>query len=184
MKKQLWQVLFEFLSIVFAVLLALGLNSYKQNMDLKEESQILTQKILMECDKNLAKLDSVVVQNKELKQYLDSMAQIEDPQGFSFNFSNELLSSSAWTFTHGSKAFQLMDQAFLDDATELYEIQSYYMEISNQMFDNLGQMLMKIDEVKPGTFILTSNYYLTNILNSAEELQNQYKDFLSKYNSN
>ncbi len=182
MKKQLWQIVFEFLSIVFAVLLALGLNSYKQNLDLKKESEVLSAKIIQECAKNLEKLDTVITQNRDFKTYLDSLRELSDPDGFSFNFSNDLLSSSAWKFTQVSRSFQLMDQEFLDDATELYEVQNYYMNISNQMFQNLGEMLMEIDRTPPKIMVVTSHYYLSNILDAASQLQTTYRDFLNKYN--
>ncbi len=182
MKKQsLWQIVFEFLSIVFAVLLALGLNSYKENMDLKTESEVLSEKIILECKRNLNKLDSVILQNQEFMTYLDSLREQEVVDGFGFNFSNDLLSASAWKFTQVSRSFQLMDQEFLDDATELYEVQNYYMTISNQMFQNLGEMLMKINSVDPKTMVITSHYYLSNILNAASQLQTTYRDFLEKY---
>lgn len=182
MKKQsIWKIVFEFLSIVFAVLLALGLNSYKQNFDLKKESKVLTEKILIECRKNLTKLDTVIYQNQDFRMYLDSVRTLEKVDGFRFDFSNELLSSSAWQFTQVSRSFQLMDQSFLDDATELYEVQNYYMDISNQMFQNLGDMIMKIDEAGSKNIISTSHYYLTNILQSADQLQKMYRNFLEKH---
>ncbi len=182
MKKQsLWQIVFEFLSIVFAVLLALGLNSYKENKDLQEESEVLSNKILIECAKNLGKLETVIQQNREFMVYLDSMRRLEKAGGFGFNFSNELLSSSAWKFTQVSKSFQLMDQEFLDDATELYEIQAYYMEISNQLFQDLGTMLLQVERTEPKTIINTCHYYLTNILSVADGLKSTYDEFLQKY---
>lgn len=182
MKKQsLWQILFEFLSIVFAVLLALGLNSYKQNLDLEKESKVLSIKIIKECVRNLEKLDSVIIQNKEFEVYLDSVLAADKIEGFSFNFSNDLLPSSAWKFTQASRSFQLMDQEFLDNATELYEIQNYYMTIANQMFQNLGEMLMQIDSVEPRTLVVTSHYYLRNILDAADGLKTTYEEFLAKY---
>jgi len=182
MKKQsLWQVVFEFLSIVFAVLLALGLNSYKQNQDLQSESEVLSEKILSECRKNFTNLDTVLVQNRKFMTYLDSMLNLKDVDGFGLNFSNDLLSSSAWEFTQASRSFQLMDQEFLDDATELYELQSYYMQISNQMFQNLGEMLLRVDQLTTDTMIKTSHYYLKNILDVSEDLNERYKRFLEKH---
>ena len=175
------QVAFEFLSIVFAVMLALGLNSYKQNLDLEKESKVLSLKIIQECTRNLSKLDTVIIQNEDFNAYLDSLREVDDVKGFAFNFSNDLLSSSAWKFTRVSRSFQLMDQEFLDDATELYEIQNYYMGISNQMFQNLGEMLLKLDVVEPKVMIITSHYYLTNILVTASQLQRTYQSFLEKY---
>ena len=183
MKKQsLWQVVFEFLSIVFAVLLALGLNSYKQNKDLQAESQILSNKILSECQKNLASLDTVLSQNKEFMVYLDSLRELKDEvKGFGLDFSNELLSGSAWKFTQASRAFQLMDQEFLDDATELYEVQAFYMDISNDMFRNLGEIILRADNLKTRTMVNTLHYYLQNIVNVADDLKGNYEEFLEKY---
>lgn len=180
-KKALAQIGFEFISIVFAVLLALGLNSYKQNLDLKEESEIIKGKILSECAKNSMKLDSVLIQNQSFMDYLDSLRNLKRIEGFGFNFSSELLASSSWKIAQTSSAIHLIDQNFLDDATEMYEVQQYYMNISNQMFQNLGDMLMKVDLVEPKIMVLTSHYYLSNILVASKQLQENYKDFLSKY---
>ncbi len=182
MKKQsLWPIVFEFLSIVFAVLLALGLNSYKENWDLQKESEVLSKKIILECRKNSSKLDSVITQNQAFKSYLDSLLAQETVTDFSFDFNNKLLSASAWKFTQISRSFPLMDQEFLDYATEMYEVQNYYMTISNNMFQNLGEMIMKAENTEPRIFVLVSHYYLTNILDAALALRKTYQGFLNEY---
>ncbi|MEM8895757.1 MAG: hypothetical protein AAGC88_14335, partial [Bacteroidota bacterium] len=63
-KISLWQIAIEFLSVVFAVLLALGLNSYKSNSDLEDEADLLSRKIIKELKKNQLELDTVLVRNK------------------------------------------------------------------------------------------------------------------------
>ncbi|MEQ9305724.1 MAG: hypothetical protein RJQ14_17555, partial [Marinoscillum sp.] len=148
---------------------------------LKEESEIIKGKILSECGKNSMKLDSVLIQNQSFMNYLDSLSYLDRIEGFGFNFSSELLASSSWKIAQTSSAIHLIDQNFLDDATEMYEVQQYYMNISNQMFQNLGDMLMKVDLVEPKIMVMTSHYYLSNILVASKQLQENYKDFLSKY---
>ena len=182
MKKQsIWQILFEFISIVFAVLLALGLNSYKQNQDLKSESEVLTTKILSEVSKNLQKIDTVIAENTDFKIYLDSLQKSKTIDGFNLEFSSKLLSKSAWQFTQASKSFHFMESEFLDEVTELYEMQSFYVDISDQMFHNFGVMLLNMDNTKPKTMVATANYYLTNLLSASQDLREVYKELLSKY---
>lgn len=74
-KKQIsfWPLFIEFASVVFAVLLALGLNSYKQNQDLREESRLLSKKNLADCQRNLLELDTIYHQNEAYLKYLDSL---------------------------------------------------------------------------------------------------------------
>ncbi len=180
-KKAIAQIAFEFLSIVFAVLLALGLNSYKQNADLKSESQLLESNILDECQANLLKLDSSIYENEIYQAYLDSLLSSDEIDGFEFNFQNKLLSSIAWNFTTSSKSFQFMNPDFLNDAAEIYENQDYYMKISNQMFEHLGDMILQIDNTEARTLTLTGDYYLSNLISASKELRSNYQRFLKKH---
>ncbi len=180
-KKTISQIAFEFLSIVFAVMLALGLNSYKQNLDLENEAKLLTKNIVNECKKNLRKLDSTLLVNQAFKPYIDSLLAAEEVRGFHFSYSNELLSSIAWNFTKASKSFPHMDPSFLNDAAEVYEHQEYYMKNSNQMFEHLGTIIIQIDNIKPRTLAQTGDYYLSNLIGAATELKLFYEEFLKKY---
>ncbi|NQZ77246.1 MAG: hypothetical protein HRT61_14265 [Ekhidna sp.] len=179
-KKAISQLLFEFVSILFAVLLALGLNSYKQNSDLETEATFLREKIFLECEKNRASLDTVYRANLVFKSSLDSMLALDEIEGnFNVSISSELLTKSAWDFTKSSRSFSYIDEDFLNDASELYERQNYYMHISNQMFQNLGDML--ISNPEPRRTVGISNYYLLNLNASAAELMNAYDAFIDKY---
>lgn len=182
MKKQLWQIIFEFISIVFAVMLALGLNSYKQNLDLKSESALLTEKILIECERNFQEIDSVIIINEGYLTYLDSLRQIDDIEkvsSFQISFASELMTSSAWKFTQASNAYTFIDPEFLNEATILYEQQDYYMLISNQMFQNLGEML--INDLKSEVMVNTSYYYMSNMLATTRDLKQTYQEFLARF---
>jgi sensor c-di-GMP phosphodiesterase-like protein len=183
-KKAAAQIGFEFLSIVFAVLLALGLNSYKQNMDLEDEGRLLRARIITECKRNLSELDSVIVENEEFLTYVDSLKQLDEMKisGFSISIASELLTKSAWTFTQASRSFSYMDEAFLNDASILYEQQDYYMTISNQMFEKLGDMLMLDSDADKMVNLI--HYYLSNLNATSRQLKKTYTEFLEEYNIN
>ncbi|MEO9485421.1 MAG: hypothetical protein ABJG47_18320 [Ekhidna sp.] len=179
-KKALTQIAFESLSIVFAVLLALGLNSYKQAWDLQRESQLLKKNILKECRSNLEKLEVAIQENEDFQLFIDSLLQSDEIRGFHFSYNNELLSSISWNFTKTSRSFQYMDPVFLTEAAEVYENQDYYMQIANQMFEHLGDMIMQVDNIKPRTLTQTGNYYLSNLISASKNLQEDYQNFLDK----
>ena len=183
-KKALTQIGFEFLSIVFAVLLALGLNSYKQNRDLEEEGELLRARIIKECSRNLAELDSVIMENEGFFNYVDSLRQLEELKisGFSITIASDLLTKSAWTFTQASRSFSYMDETFLNDASILYEQQDYYMAISNQMFEKLGDMLMLDSDADKMVSLI--HYYLSNLNATSRELKSTYSEFLEEHKTN
>ncbi len=175
-----WQIIIEFISVVFAVLLALGLNSYKQSSDLEDEAELLKTKILRECQQNMLELDTVLRDNLEFKAYIDSLRDAEDtPETFNISIASELLTRSAWEFTTSSRSFSYLDEDFLEEAALVYERQDYYMLISNQMFQNMGEMIMSDPE--PRATLSISNYYLLNLNASAENLLDNYRDFLEQY---
>lgn len=183
-KKQIsfWPLLIEFLSVVFAVLLALGLNSYKQTQDLKKESETLTSKILAECSRNMSALDSVNVQNREYLQYLDSLLASEhEIKGFRIDISGELLHSSTWKYTQNSPAFNYIDGELLNDATEVYELQDYYMNISSQMIQNIGEFQLRSNVVETETLLKTCRYYIRNIVSAGDQLEETYEKILTDY---
>ncbi|MDW3192522.1 MAG: hypothetical protein R8G66_09155 [Cytophagales bacterium] len=183
-KKQIsfWPLFIEFASVVFAVLLALGLNSYKQNQDLKEESRILSKKILAECRRNLLELDTVNTQNEAYLIYLDSLlAQGNEVSGFSIDYNGELLTSSAWKYTQNSKAFNYIDSTLLNDATIVYELQDYYMKVSGEMFQNIGEMVLNSDNIKSSTLIKTSHYFTRNAHEAGKQLAEAYKEILEDH---
>lgn len=180
-KKAIWQIVFEFLSIVFAVLLALGLNSYKQSRDLQAESEALKLQITQECESNLEKINWILERNGEFKSYLDSLRKEENVKGFSFNYSNEFLSSSIWNSSQGSSAFHTIDPDFLSGAAEIYELQDFYMSNTNDLLKTFGDILMQLDNDNTNKMIHVAHYYLTNILSTAAELQETYEEFLAQY---
>lgn len=183
-KKQVsfWTLLFEFVSVVFAVLLALGLNSYKQTLDLQNESKLLSSKILAECSRNLLEIDSV---NRQNETYLNNLYALltseKEIEGFSIDFKSELLTSSSWQYTQTSPAFNYIDGSLINDATEVYELQTYYMKVSSDMFQNIGEMVLYSDDIMPKTLVKTSHYFTRNAHQAGLALENAYRTLLNDH---
>jgi len=180
-KKAIAQIGFEFLSVVFAVLLALGLNSYKQGLDFENESNLLRERIITEVIANKARLDSVIIRNENTMDYLDSLSQLESFGGFAFEVADDLVLQSAWTFTQASKAFSYMDPEFLTQAAQVYEVQSYYRDANDQSLTYLGDIMLKVSELEEHDLLNACQFYLMNLLEVSHELQDNYRDFLDTF---
>ncbi len=175
-KKTVWQVVFEFTSILFAVLLALGLNSFKSNIDLKNEARVLKKSILKECQENSIKIDSMLINNRDFYNYLDSLVSLppDDVVGVSFSFDFEILTNAAWTMAQNNNAINQLDQDFLIQMAEIYQSQTFFTDFARSLFTSLGDYAMKQDDVTPYNAAL-SLYYNIHVMNSSlESLQEEY----------
>ncbi|WP_421878218.1 hypothetical protein [Marinoscillum sp.] len=179
------QLSIEFLSVVFAVLLALGLNSYKQSLDTRSEAKLIKESILLECRTNYAKIDSTLSANQAFYDYIDSLVQLGpgEVNNVSFNYSFELLNASAWSIALNNNAVNYLDQESLLFAAEIYHTQEFYTDFTSSFYQNLTEHITRMDEVPPYNTAL-SFYYSLNVMNpSANELQSKYLDFLEKYDT-
>ena len=143
----------------------------------------MKQKIIEECNSNLTELDSTLRENAEYLRYLDSLRRVEVITALNLNFTSELLTNSAWTYTQTSPAYTYLDNEFLNSTIRVYEMQAFYMTSSKQMVQNMGEIVMNSDNIKTRTIVNTSHYYLTNIQDSGDQLRQQYQELLSSYDS-
>ena len=182
-RKAIAQIAFEFLSIVFAVLLALGLNSVKQNIDAKTEADKIKKAIVNECRLNLSRVDSTTAKNKDYAEYLDSLIQLdnEDIGGFYFAYDFELLTSSAWKLSQNNLVTNNLPDTFLMEAAVIYQTQSFYQNFSEKTFQSIGALIAQQEGLEPADMALSMYYNVAVINNVAEGLRQDQKEFLNKY---
>lgn len=177
------QLLIEFISVVFAVLLALGLNSHKQSRDTRQAATAMKSAIINECKKNLGKIDSVLIKNRDYEAFLDSLVRVDEDKisGLYFSYSFQLLTNGAWVITQNSSAANSLDQGFLLDAADIYHSQEFFHDFSTQFFQNVGMILANDDQRRESNLV-HSLYYNVNVMNStASELKKDYLSFLAKH---
>lgn len=178
------QLIIEFISVVFAVLLALGLNAYKEAANAKKEAIKLKQAIIQECKNNLSKLDSVTVNNKAYLDYLDSLVQIGPSYTkgtFYFTFEFQHLTNGAWTIAQNNPAVNELEQQFLMDAADLYQGQEFYKSFAFSVFEKVGPMIIDYERLKAANLAQSMHYNISVLFNSISELKKGYQEFLEKY---
>lgn len=182
-KISLPQLLLEFVSVVFAVLLALGMNTYKEQKKNEVAAETLRRSIITECLNNQSKIDSVLIKNQVYHDYLDSLIKLnpEDIEGFYFAYDYELLTNSAWQIALNNPAITEIDQEFLTNAADIYQAQDFYLDFSKRVFENIGLFLSRKNELEEASLALSMYYNIGVMNNSAYSLQSEYEVFLNEY---
>ncbi|MEP4534809.1 MAG: hypothetical protein ABJ004_17080 [Cyclobacteriaceae bacterium] len=178
------QVFIEFVSVVFAVLLALGMNSYKQSIDRKNDAQTIKKSILAECRSNLADLDTILIKNKAYSEYLDSLVRLpkaDQKDKFIFNYEFELMTRGAWNIVQNHPAVGELETDFLLDVSDLYHGQDFFMDFSTNMIKEIGPMLIEYQRLEDSDMILSMNYKVSVINTFGYNLKEKYQDLLTKY---
>jgi hypothetical protein len=127
------KLLFEFISIAFAVFLGLMLNQWNDNRKNKELAGQSKQNILTEIKENKARIENILNLHEESLSRLDSLlSQFENGQkldniALSINFS--LLSTSSWETAKLTRAISYMDIETVSDIASTYSYQEYFQFI-------------------------------------------------------
>jgi hypothetical protein len=177
------QLILEFVSVVFAVLFALVLNSRKQNADRWEDAMTIKAAILTECQKNKVKVDSILIKNEAYFNYLDSLVNLDpdDVTSVSFKYDHDLLTNAAWQLAQNNPASNQLEQDFLLDAAEIYQAQIFFSEFATTFFKNIGDYVIRQDETPPYNTALSLYFNLSVMINSSSDLSKAYNEFLNDY---
>ncbi len=177
------QLIMEFVSVVFAVLLALGLNSYKQSKDSEKKAQIIRKSIITEEINNQKLLGSMLINNQEYLAHLDSLHNLprENVTAVGFEFDFELVTDAAWQLASNNPATSEIEQQFLIEVAGIYQQQKFYLDFSIGFFGTLGEASILWGQTDPYDMTQSLFFNVGTMVSSANELMEGYEDFLSKY---
>ncbi len=172
-------------SVVFAVLLALGVNSWWNSYQNKRMAAEMQQKIVLEVQKNKADLEEDIHANKEhLTRLQRLVAQLKNDEenitSVTLGIVYSILPSTAWQTANLTGALQHMEQEVVMEMADLYTLQELYLEIGMEYIRQIGSVeLNKESNRLPAAEANFSQVNLSNIL--GEELMTSYQEFLEKY---
>lgn len=125
------KVLIEIASVVFAVLLALGLNHWREaSNDQKLADQALLQ-IVNEVRENIQSVEQGI---EEYKAELDTLEKLKTRMAqdasvrISMGYSHPILNNAAWNMANSTGAVKDMDYNVLMGLSELYIYQEMYLD--------------------------------------------------------
>lgn len=177
------QLIIEFLSVIFAVLFALGINSYRETRNHKKEAHNLKLAILHEFKTNQIKIDSMLHNNQLYFDYLDSLVKMDRNavKSVQLNYKLDLLTSAAWQLAQNNASSNLIDQEFLLSAAELYQTQDFFINYASGFFQNVGADLKRQHETSDYDTALSLYFHMNVLMSFSHSLSKGYADFLIKY---
>ncbi|MDW3209747.1 MAG: hypothetical protein R8N23_07765 [Reichenbachiella sp.] len=179
------KLLTEFISVVFAVLLALGLNHWREaNNDEKLAEKALVN-IFLEIQANQkeveAEIPSYDEQIAEVKVFKDAFDKGEG-MPYSLGFNMPVLSRSAWNVANSTGAIKDFDLNMLMELSDIYTFQEMYHNNGVNYMLSMHSVDAKKDENAKA--IVDSNYgQLKTFKHWSIQLSAIYQEFIKTYGS-
>ena len=178
-KVQYKKLLFEFISVSFAVLLALFVNQWRENHNNNLLGQQAIENIKEEVVDNKEDIIGLIQSHKLLLSTLDSIVRIENTTDSTDviigNIEITLINSSAWEMAKVTKAVFYINFNDINTLAKVYNFQSYYESIvHNYILSNYGvgnNNLNKIHEMRS---------FLNSIIPMEENLKIYYERILKE----
>lgn len=173
------KIIFEFISVSFAVLFAILLNQWREDRNNKDLAQKVLVNVGEEFIENKETLYSFVPEHKALLIEIDSMITLSnnDDKVVNKEINLNLLSSSAWEMAKITNAVFYLDFDVVNNLAKIYKLQNYYESIIKQY--NLKEAIagQNKNEVEQ---LLESKRLLETIIPLEESLIGYYDLMLDK----
>ncbi len=124
------KLVFEFISISFAVFLGLLMNQWKENINHNKLANRSLSNIKIEVEKNKEVVKGMVADHKTCQIKVDSLMEVfkevDDSIRNSLSLDFNLVFSTAWETAKLTQAIAYMDLEVVTDIAAIYEYQEYY----------------------------------------------------------
>ena len=141
LKDKLPELLLEAVSVVFAVLLALAVDEWRETRSRNALAERARAGILEEIRSNETELRSTLAENRALLLHIEQgLLRLEQKRDTSlqFHFEIALLSSAAWNTAQMTQAANYLDFDWLRRVSDVYELQGLYVTSQSAVVDRLS----------------------------------------------
>lgn len=180
--------LFEFGSIVIAVVLAMGLTEWRQSYLNRNMAEATFEKVVQEVSVNLEELkndsarvakDLVVMQDWVQKSVND-----EKPDPWRVGFTYSFLSNSALEVAKINQSLSFLSSEKVLDISEVYSTQDFYAEKATKVFDIMAELQALVHRPDSQEFfsvVQRFRFHMNLILNTMKAYIRESQEFLEKY---
>ena len=173
------EIALEFLSVVFAVLLALLLNEWRENRHEAALAGKARGDIISEVRANEKGLRDKAGVNQEVLENLKHLVAGTVPpetQDLDITFHYSLLSSSAWRAAQMTRATHALDYRWMARITTVYDLQEICDRQASLLMDQL--MVLVPEELQAGKELQSLYRRMTNVLSLQETMRAAYRKIL------
>ena len=177
------RIIFEFISVSFAVLFAILLNQWREDRNNNNLAKKALINVREEFIENKETLHSIIPRHNALLVSIDSLLSVNNNDGRNINkdINLDLLSSSAWEMAKITNAVYYLDFDVVNNLAKIYKLQYYYESIIKKY--NLKEAI-EYQDVDIKRQVLASKQLLETIIPLEENLVGYYdlmiKEVLTK----
>jgi hypothetical protein len=181
LREKLPEILIEAGSVVVALLLALALNAWNQDREMRERADTARAGILAELRANRTDLDAA---RPKLREIVDSLQQklakdAPEPHEVTVSMGVTQLSSAAWRAALATDAMRTVDFTWISEVARVYEMQDEYLRLQQNALDQIGSI--PADSTLGGKAVAASLVPRFNVLvQIADGLSRNYAETLDK----
>ncbi|MCE7994837.1 MAG: hypothetical protein HEP71_22870 [Roseivirga sp.] len=188
MKVNTRKAIFEFSSIVIAVVLAMGLTEWRQSYLNHKMAEASFEKIVQEVRENVAELktDSLKMANdlKAMTEWVRQWTLKEKKVPLGANFSYSFLSKSALEVARINQSLTFLPGDKVLAIAEIYATQDFYSENAAEIFHLMGDLQGEINRSESQEFFASVQklrFHMRLVFNTVKAYLNESEDFLEKY---
>jgi hypothetical protein len=141
---------FEFLSIVLAVVLAMGLTEWRQNALNKRQAEVSFQNIIKEIEDNYEELlgDSAKMSQNlvEMTIWVSTDKEFRDTLDLSVNFDLSFLNASAWEVAKFNQSLTFLENEKVQRLAQVYLVQEFFERAGNKVFSQMSDLVRLTNE--------------------------------------
>lgn len=169
------RLIFEFISVSFAVLIALLVNQWREDHNNSELAEKAIYNIKQELQENKDVMDILIPSHKSILSHIDSIIRRKE-KNISTMDSNisidvTLISSSAWEMAEITNAIFYLDFDDANKMAKVYNLQSYYESIIKQFILKNSYTYQSDQDLE---FLRNNKQFLESIIPLEENLQNYF----------
>jgi hypothetical protein len=179
--EKLPEILIEAASVVLALLLALALNGWNENREIRQRADAAHAAILAELGENRKEIDDAQPKLKEIVEKLTAVVDDKAPatHELNVNLGLSLLSAAAWRAALATQATQTIDFAWMTRVAKVYELQENYLRVQGLAVDQLSSI--PADRAVSGKQVAQSLVARMSALSQlADGLSSSYDDVLGE----
>jgi hypothetical protein len=141
LKDKLPDLVLEICCIVIAVLLALAIDAWRDERQMRSQANALLLSLQTEANNNLAEINATLKDVDESRLMLKEKLASPNPKSrLNIGFALALTSSANWQTAQQSEGFQGIDLATRAQWAQLYQLQTWVDEAQRQAFIAMGEL--------------------------------------------
>lgn len=188
MKVDTRKAVFEFASIVIAVVLAMGLTEWRQSYLNHKMADASFDKIVLEVRENLEQLkqDSLKMANdlETMTEWVRQRTLKEKKVPLGVNFSFSFLSNSALEVASINQSLTFLPSEKVLAIAEIYAAQDFYSESASKIFDIMGDLQGQISQSESQEFfavVQKFRFHMRLVFNTVKAYIEEAEGFLKEY---